>query len=120
MAHMLAAVDSTASPPELVPGAFECTCRDGSFGSVWVHVAGELDIATSPLLERTLRGAKLRSRRVVLDLRDLTFIDAGGVRVIVDATVRAWRVKRRVILLPGPPHVDRVFRLTGALGLLEI
>jgi anti-sigma B factor antagonist len=120
MAYTLAVLDSGASRPEVVPGAFECLCRDGGHGSVWVHVAGELDLATSPLLERTLRGAKLRSRQVVLDLRELTFIDSCGVRVIVDASVRARRVKRRVILVPGPPQVDRVLKLTGALEVLEI
>jgi len=61
-----------------------------------------------------------RDDRVVLDLRQLTFMDPSSVQVIVDASVRAQRVKRRLILVRGPSQVDRVFTLTGAAKLLEI
>jgi anti-sigma B factor antagonist len=120
MPGALTLLDSTASRPGLVPGAFECICRDAGLDSVRVRVGGELDIATSPLLEHTLRNAELHARQVVLDLRDLTFIDSSGMRVIVDASLRARRAERELILVRGPSHVDRVFRLTGNSNGLEI
>jgi anti-sigma B factor antagonist len=56
----------------------------------------------------------------VLDLRDLTFIDSSGMRVIVDASLRARRAERELILVRGPSHVDRVFRLIENSNGLEI
>jgi len=52
-----------------------------------VHVAGALDIATSPELERTLE--ELNARLVVLDMRELGFMDCAGVHTIVAASRRA-------------------------------
>ncbi|MGO9498859.1 MAG: STAS domain-containing protein [Solirubrobacteraceae bacterium] len=51
----------------------------------WVRVAGELDLAGAPRLERTLRGAELRTRLVVTSLRELTFVDSCGVGVMASA-----------------------------------
>jgi anti-anti-sigma factor len=113
MSAALTLLDSTAPRPALVPGAFECICMGAGPDSVRVRAGGELDIATSPLLEHTLRSAELRARRVVLDLRELTFIDSSGVRVIVDASVRAWRAERQLIVLRAPSQVDRVLELPG-------
>jgi anti-anti-sigma factor len=85
-----------------------------------VHVAGELDLATAPQLERTLRSTELQARLVVLDLRDLRFIDCCGVRTVVDASDRARRAGRRLVLLRGPPSIDRVLTLTGCSDQLQI
>jgi len=120
MPYALACPDSIAPRPWVVPGALECLCRERGPDAVCVHVAGALDLATSPLLAQTLRSAELRARRVVLDLRELTFMDPSSVHVIVDASVRARRVKRQLILVRGPSQVDRVFTLTGAANVLEI
>jgi hypothetical protein len=67
---------------------FGCTLREGGRDTAWVRVAGELDIATAQQLEQALRVAEIRARRVVLNLRELTFTDSSGVHVIVDASNR--------------------------------
>jgi anti-anti-sigma factor len=85
-----------------------------------VHVAGELDVATAPALEQTLRRAELRARLVALDLRELTFMDSCGVHVIVYASIRAWRAGRRLVLVRGSAPVDRVFTLTKTSELVEV
>jgi anti-anti-sigma factor len=97
-----------------------CSWTDGGSEAAWVHVAGKLDHATVPQLERTLRLPKLQARLVVLDLRELAFIDASGVDAIVTATFRARQAARRLILLRGPPNVDRKFTLTGTSESVEI
>jgi anti-sigma B factor antagonist len=56
----------------------------------------------------------------VLDLRELDFMDCSGVHTIVDASSRARQAGRRLVLLRGPPNVDRVLTLTGSAGDLEI
>jgi anti-anti-sigma factor len=79
-----------------------------------------LDLATAPQLEQTLRESHLHAPLVVLDLRDLEFMDCSGVRAIVGASVRARQAGRRLVLLRGPPSVDRMFALTGSSDLVEI
>jgi anti-anti-sigma factor len=97
---------------------FLCSSTGGGLDAAWVHVAGALDLATSPQLERTLEESQ--ARLVVLDMRDLAFMDCSGVHTIIDATVRARQAGRRLILLRGAPNVDRVFQLTGSADVVEI
>jgi anti-sigma B factor antagonist len=99
---------------------FDCTLRDGGLDAAWVRVTGELDIATAPQLEQTLRQAEAWCHRVVLDLRQLTFMDSAGVHVIVNASVRANAAGRRLVLVRGPSHIDRVLDLAQASDSLEI
>jgi anti-anti-sigma factor len=97
---------------------FVCSSSRGSLNSEWVHVAGALDIATTPQLEKSLRAS--HARLVVLDLRDLGFMDCSGVHAIVDASAVARREGRRLVLVRGIPDVDRVFALTGHGNEVEI
>jgi anti-anti-sigma factor len=97
---------------------FVCSSSHGSLDSDWVHVAGALDIATTPQLERTLRES--HARLVVLDMRDLGFMDSSGVHTIVNASAVARRDGRRLVLLRGIPYVDNVFALTGNADEVEI
>jgi hypothetical protein len=71
MPEELVLADPIARQICAAPAVFECTLTDGLHRS-WVHVAGELDIATTPRLERTLRRAERHAHFVVLDLRGLT------------------------------------------------
>jgi anti-sigma B factor antagonist len=97
----------------LLPPAFHCSWADGGVDAAWVRLVGELDVATAPQLERALREPRLQARLVVLDLRELAFMDSCGVHAIVDASIRARQVGHRVLLLRGA-RVDRVFTLTGS------
>jgi anti-sigma B factor antagonist len=109
MPHALPA----AGPSTTQAAAFDCSLSRGDHDVVCVRAAGELDIATAPQLELALREAVLRSRLVVLDLRDLSFIDSCGVHVIDNASDRARRLGRRLVVLGGPPHVTRILGLTA-------
>ncbi|MGZ4247483.1 MAG: STAS domain-containing protein [Solirubrobacteraceae bacterium] len=83
-------------------------------------MAGKLDYATASLLEWTLGRFDLRLGMVVVDLRGLTWIDLAGVRVIVDASIEAWLDDRRLLLVRGPSHVDRVFASADVSDVVEI
>lgn len=85
-----------------------------------VHLAGELDVATIPQLQRTLRASRGRSGLVVLDMRELRFIDSSGVHAITDAGIRAGQTGRRLVLVRGPAAVDRVFTLVGRSEHVEV
>jgi anti-sigma B factor antagonist len=114
MPHKLALADSIGGRADSLPPAFQCAWADGGLDAAWVYLAGELDIATTPRLERMLREPGLQARLIVLDLRDLAFIDSSGVHAIVDASIRAREVGHRMLLLRGRPGVDRVLTLTAS------
>jgi anti-sigma B factor antagonist len=90
---------------------FACSCREDGSGTAWVHMAGELDLLTSPQLRRMLRDAQLRAHMVVVDLRELVFMDCSGMHVLVDASAEARRAGARLILTRGRAHIDRLFAI---------
>jgi anti-anti-sigma factor len=108
------AFSSTAANrhPALPP--FVCTWKKGGSGAAWVHVAGELDLANTPQLRQVLREAQHYARVVVLDLRELTFIESAGVHTILDAAASVRRNEGRLVLVRGPTDVDRALTLTRA------
>lgn len=95
------------------PPTLQCSWTNDGRDAAWVRLTGELDMATAPRLDRLLREPGLHARVIVLDLRDLGFVDSSGVHAIVDASIRSRRAGRRILLLRGRQGVDRVFTLTG-------
>jgi anti-anti-sigma factor len=78
-----------------------------------VELAGELDISTSQEVEQELlRIDRERPPTVVVDLRALTFIDSTGLRTILAADTRCRQRGGRLLVVPGPPAVHRVFRIS--------
>lgn len=117
----VAPVSLAVGPRREAPREFLCSCRRVGRDAVWVRLEGELDVATAPQVEEALlRGAASAPRLVVVDLRELVFMDSFGVRAIVEASARARAAKRRLILLRGAPQVERMFELTGTLGSVEL
>ena len=49
-----------------------------------IHVHGEVDMGTAPVLQDAMRSAIQRQRHVVVDLADVTYIDISGFRVLED------------------------------------
>jgi anti-anti-sigma factor len=83
--------------------------------------SGELDLRTSPQLEERLNqawasGAEL----VILDLRQIEFMDSTGLRVLLGAHQRAQETSRRFALVRGADQVERVLTLTGVRDLLTV
>ena len=109
----------TAVTSYVEPSPFACTWKQGGAGAAWVHAAGEVDLVTAPQLRQTLREAHLHARLVVLDLRELTFMDSSGVHVILDAARGARQAGGRLILVRGPAHIERLLTLTGVCDEVE-
>ena len=107
-------------PTAFVPTAFACTATHGGLDATWVYVAGELDLATAPELALTLHESQQLAHLTVLDLRELTFMDCAGVHTIVNASLRARKNGRRLVLVRGRPDVYRIFTLTGSAAQVDI
>jgi anti-sigma B factor antagonist len=119
MAPVSAVAAGSASDRHHPRSRFACSLESG-VDSTWVNAAGEIDIASSKQLERTLDAALEAAMVTVLDLTALTFIDSAGIHVIVNAAARARRESRKLMVMRGPAQVDRVFKLTRACDSVEI
>lgn len=90
-------------------------------GSTAVVLAGELDLAMADRLERELDAVlEERPPLLVIDLSSLVFLDATGLRVIIDAHRRAQRDGFRLVLVRGPEQVERLLDLTHMAERLEL
>ena len=84
-------------------------------------VTGELDLRTSPQLEERLaRAFDAGTELVILDLRQIEFMDSTGLRVFLSAHQRARETGRRFALVRGADQVERVLTLTGVRDLLTV
>ena len=115
------AVEFGGPPPALrAPPRFTCARSHARAGAVSLRLTGELDLASAGFLERALRDAQADASQVVVDLRDLAFLDCSGMRVILGAAQRARWTGHRLSVIPGPAQVDRVFTLTGAADVIDM
>jgi anti-sigma B factor antagonist len=86
-----------------------------------ISVSGELDLASSPALEEELeRVAQSDAQVVVVDLRNLEFMDSTGLSVLVRAHQRAEEDGRRLGLVNGSQQVQRLLTLTGVADRLTL
>jgi anti-anti-sigma factor len=80
---------------------------------VVVSLAGDLDLDTAPLAQENLLRALYGAERVCLDLGEVTFFGAAGVRVVVTARLRAATLGRALRLSGVHGITERVLTLTG-------
>jgi anti-anti-sigma factor len=84
-----------------------------------LRLSGELDMATSPLLEERLHGAEANGNTsIVLDLVDVTFMDVSGLHAFIAAAERAARRGSTFAIVKAPRVVRRLLQLTGTTDLL--
>ena len=83
-------------------------------GTTRVEVHGELDCASVPSFEGEMDAVIAPGAGpVVLDLRDLQFMDISGLRLAVRLGSRAQLHGVQFALVRGPEAVQRVFDMTG-------
>ena len=92
---------------------FSCETRSITPETVRVIVHGQLDLASADTLEAELAAVGAEASVVVLDLRDLAFMDSTGLQVIVRTERRLRQDKRRLTLVRGPSQIQRLFLLAG-------
>ena len=80
---------------------------------VVLRLDGELDLASAPLLEGEMERPEVgAAARVVIDLRDLQFIDSTGLRTIFTAHARSREREQEFAVTRGPEQVQRVLAIT--------
>jgi len=101
------------------PHPFDVSVDDLGRVSV-VRVQGEVDAATAPRMGETVNRLLARQKRVVLDLRDVDFMDLHGLAVIIRATRRARSDGGSFSVSQPAPCVRRLVALVHAEGEVRI
>ena len=99
---------------------FAITSRWTEHGPV-LRVAGELDVATAGELREAIRRLlDTGTRRLVVDLHELDFIDSTALGVLV-AAVKRLEGRDGALTVRRPTRAAlRVFEMTGLLPLVRI
>lgn len=112
--------DLTSDTSALLRTGFHARA-DAVADTVLIRVQGELDMATAPRLGQQLASAlDARPAVLALDLKELTFLDSSGIRVLIAALRRANTQATRFILRSPQPSVLRSLKLTGVDQLFVI
>jgi len=86
-----------------------------------LSVRGEIDHATAPhLLERLVSMRDSVTKRLVIDLTDVSFIDSTGMGMLVAADEFVRSLGGELRLVVSVPDVLRVFTITGSVVRFKI
>jgi anti-anti-sigma factor len=87
-----------------------------SNGDARVCVLGDLDLSVIGSVDREVERAEASdATRIVLDLAELEFLDASGIRLLLHLSARSKRNGGRLCVTRArSPQVQRVIDLTGA------
>ena len=101
-------------------GQFDFTVA-ATEGKAEVHVVGDLDVSTAPLLREGLLGLLAEGTTdVTLDMSGLSFIDSTGLSVLVGAYKRARHDGRVMVLRNPQPSARKVLEISGLDTVIPI
>jgi len=127
-------MESLASLPALTPprsfrlrgssngdgdGVLKCEIAELQTASV-VKVEGEIDLANIDVLDGALHKALKRRLPMVIELRDVSYIDSTGVNALVKTYERCLVLKTEVALVFTSPQLWRIFSVLSLQSLFPI
>ena len=98
-----------------LPDAFRAELKRRGEAMV-VVASGEIDLASADALEACLRDALNRSSKVVLDLRQVGFLDCAGLRRMLLLQDAIREAGGDFAVIPGSSQVQRLFLITRTFG----
>lgn len=103
------------------PDSVSVAYRRAGAGAEVVEVQGEVDVATAPHLDQGLSDLidHQGNLSVVIDLREVAFMDAAGLAVLAKARQRIQAKDGALALADPPRHVRRVLEVTGMAGAFD-
>ena len=98
---------------------FEIQERDGV---VNVALSGDLDVSTARSVEDRLVALEDEQApaKIVLDLRELRFIDSTGLSLLINADSRGRKAGRALTIVSGTGAPRRILETTGLRGRLDV
>ncbi len=94
--------------------------RDGARSIV--YVSGDIDLYTSPQLRETVLDLlqKRAQERVIVNLKDVHYIDSSGIASLVEGLQEAKKAKARFVLVGLNEAPRHVLELTRLLNVFEV
>jgi anti-anti-sigma factor len=117
--------DSTAGPEALVPGhtrpRLSIEVTHTSRAAV-IKLAGELDMVCADTFKRRFADARQGdSDHLVIDIRELTFLDSTGLALLLRVSELAGEEEFALwIVSPEAEGPNRIFRMTGTHTILPL
>lgn len=109
-----------SDPAAAANDGFRCLVHHGRDAAT-LRLAGELDMSNAAEVERPLRDlTSLGFRTVVVDLRELTFLDSTGIALLVRWQRRGHDEGFALQVVMGGEAVRRPLELTGVLATLDV
>jgi anti-sigma B factor antagonist len=100
---------------------FGLTIEELDTGAVRIGVRGELDLAHAYTFDEELRRVEeAHPSCVVIDLRELRFLDSCGLARLLAARRRARKLGHRLVLVRGSAAVQRLFALSAVDEAFEM
>jgi len=89
-------------------------------GAITVRCSGKLVAGTTGILQTEVRGLLPGSKRMVLDLTDLGYMDSTGLGAIIGLYVSAKTAGVRLEVINLSQRVRHLFSITNVLSLFEV
>lgn len=89
-------------------------------GTTIVDVVGQIDLASSPMLRKTLLEALKRTSRLALNLSEVKYIDSSGIASLLEVLKEARQAHKQLVLFGLNIAVREVLQLTRLTGVFEI
>jgi anti-anti-sigma factor len=105
--------------PADAPEPFDIAVHDEENGTRRLRVVGELDLASAPQLRAEARRQARAARELVLDLRDVTFMDSTGLATLVGLDEESRNDGFGLAVLAGDP-VRKVIELCSLEKILPL
>ena len=108
---MSASPQTVASAPSSRPRVpFQVATRRTGHAVARLSLAGQLDLRSAGMLARELLRVEGDVRRVVLDARGVSFMDAVGLHVLLHASQRAELGGWELVVIRGSRAIERLCR----------
>jgi anti-sigma B factor antagonist len=85
-----------------------------------VAVTGDVDLATVDVLRAQLTSALQRAGKVVLDLREVAFMDTQGLAAVIEAERTSSAAGTPFVVVRAPATVHRLFEMIGLTDRLTV
>lgn len=89
-------------------------------GATIVDVFGDIDMGTSVDLRKTLLDSLKNTPRLVVNLREVRYIDSSGIASLVEVLKEARIKEKRLVLFGLSTAVREVLQLTRLTKIFEI
>ena len=96
-----------------------CHCETLPEATV-LRLAGEINLTTVPILEGSLTTALQRGGHVIVDMKDVRYIDASLYQVLARLRERRPALPQRLVLVGLTPSIQQTVNLLGLQRVAEI